>query len=149
MRNIRGYEAEKYATGGYRKVAEGVYRTVDEDFPEGVYVTSLSFEQEPGLGEGADASDISQYPLEDVLDEFFVHVNDFYEELNVAGSETCYLEFGSPDVENVERLRTVIGKHVYLVEERGRDGRVYCFLKIEDEPPEEEPPAPGTDSGDA
>ena len=48
-----------------------------------------------------------------MLDEFFCHVSDFYEELNTTDSETCYLEFAAPDLDDVKKLRSIIGKHVY------------------------------------
>ena len=83
-------------------------------------ITSLSFEQEPELGEGEDAGYISQYPLEDILDKFLVHVSDFYEDLNKEGLVMCYQEFASPKLENIESLREIIGKHVYNKEEDGR-----------------------------
>lgn len=109
MKNIANFDAAKYTEqGDYERVEEGVYRFGRE------YVTSLSFEQEPELGEGSDATYISQYPLEDVLDEFLVAVSDFYEDLNVAGSARCYQEFSSPNLDEIQRLRSIIGKHVYL-----------------------------------
>ena len=118
MKQIQDYPAEKYQHGGYTPIEEGIYQT-----EKGMYVTSLSFVQEPELGEGS-GSEISQYPLEDVLDRFFCHISDFYEELNTG--ETCYLEFAAPDAEDVRRLRTIIGKHVYNQE----DGE-YIQLMIE------------------
>lgn len=136
MKNIETYEPEKYekATTGklikkpvYEKVEEGVYRSAADD---GYYVTSLSFEQEPELGEGADASEISQYPLEDLLDKFYCYVSDFYEDLNTAGSARCIREFAAADLEDIRGLRSVIGKHVFN-KETERDGSVYVDLVIE------------------
>ncbi|MBQ9068033.1 MAG: hypothetical protein IJ131_03080 [Eggerthellaceae bacterium] len=130
MKNIKPYEAEKYATaktGGlfkkplYALVEEGIYQMQDG---ERLYVTSLSFERELELGED------SQYPLEDVLDKFYCHVSDFYEELNDTDSATCYLEFAASDLEDVRSLRGIIGKHVYN-QENERDGKVYVDLVIE------------------
>lgn len=69
--------------------------------------------QEPELGEGEDASNISQYPLEDIMDEWFCWVSDFYDDLNIKGSEKCYQEFASYDLETLVGLRTIIGKRVY------------------------------------
>lgn len=130
MKNIKSYDAEKYTTaktGGlfkkplYTPVEEDIYQMQDD---ERLYVTSLSFEQEPELGED------SQYPLEDVLDKFYCHVSDFYEELNVADSTICCLEFAAPNVEDVRKLRSIIGKHVYNKEgEEG--GQTYVDLAIE------------------
>lgn len=116
VKHIQNYQAEKYANSvAYEKVEEGIYKFVEDD--EVLYVTSLSFEQEPEFEEGSSADDISQYPLEDILDKFFCHIRDFYEGLNKAGSNTCYLEFASLDINDVKELRSIIGKHVYNKED--------------------------------
>lgn len=116
MKHIQNYQAEKYANSvAYEKVEEGIYKFVEDD--EVLYVTSLSFEQEPEFEEGSSADDISQYPLEDILDKVFCHIRDFYTELNKSGSSTCYLEFASPDINDVKGLRSIIGKHVYNKED--------------------------------
>jgi hypothetical protein len=73
--------------------------------------------QEPELKEGSSAAEISDYPLEDLLDRFYCHVSDFYEALNQDGGEICVLEFGSPELQDVINLRSIIGKHVYNKEE--------------------------------
>lgn len=78
-----------------------------------IYVTTLSFVQEPEFGEGTNAAEISQYPLEALLDDFLCYVSDFYPELNTADSQVCYQEFACPDIENIRNLRSIIGKHVY------------------------------------
>ncbi|MBO5530315.1 MAG: hypothetical protein J5970_02860 [Bacilli bacterium] len=83
------------------------------------YVISLSFEQEPELNEKIDNGTISQYPLEDILDKFNVYISDEYKELNNSDSSTCYLEFASSSLEDVERLKSIIGKHIYNKEENG------------------------------
>lgn len=78
------------------------------------YVTSLSFEQEVELGEGRNSSDISQYPLEDILDKYFVAVNDFYTELNDGSSNICVLEFSGSEKTDIEKLMEIVGKHVFI-----------------------------------
>lgn len=111
MKKIQNYNATKYMNVGYSLVEDGIYKIeVDE---ETLYVTSLTFMQEVELDEGKDASEISQYPLEDLLDKFYCHISDFYENLNLAQSQNCYLEFASPDLEDIKQLRSIIGKHVY------------------------------------
>ena len=136
MKNINSYCAEKYESAmtgklvkelPYERVEEGVYKSAEDD---GCFVTSLSFEQEPELGEGENAANISQYPLEDLLDKFYCHVSDFYEEMNTADSPVCYLEFAAFDLEDIQGLRSVIGKHVYN-KENERNGNVYVDLIIE------------------
>lgn len=114
MKDIKNFEAPKYAGGGYERVGDGVYKTVDGG--NTVYVTSLSFVQEPEFGEGANAAEIAQYPLEDILDKFLCYISDFYPQLNTAESSVCYQEFAALDAEAVGKLRTaIIGKHVYEV----------------------------------
>ncbi|MBR6403474.1 MAG: hypothetical protein IKS48_08850 [Eubacterium sp.] len=117
MKNIKNYNAEKYNEKGlfgkseYKKIDDGVY-----EIKEGKgfkYVTSLSFVQEPNYGEGETSSNISQYPLEDILDKYYCYISDFYEDLNSKDSEECYLEFASNSKEDVINLREIIGRHVY------------------------------------
>lgn len=137
MKNIQNYDAEKYIKTGlfsmfkksaYKKLDDGIYEHKEDG--EILYVTSLSFEQEPEFEEGEFADDISQYPIEDILDKFLCHVSDFYEDQNVANSKVCYLEFAAMNIEYIRELRTIIGKHVYNkdVEE---DGEIYSELIIE------------------
>lgn len=109
MKNFRVYTLEKYSTPDYIKVEENIYQQA----PDREYVTSLSFEQEPELGEGDSPQDISQYPLEDILEEFEVQIEDFYEDLNGASESTCYLEFGGGDVERIRKVLGLVGKHAY------------------------------------
>lgn len=53
------------------------------------------------MNEGDNAGNISQYPLEDILDEFYCYISDFYEDLNISSSQTCFLEFASPELEGI------------------------------------------------
>lgn len=117
MKEIQNYAAAKYGSQEFSKVEEGIYQTKVDG--ENLYLTSLSFVQEPEWGEGSNASDISQFPLEDLLDKYCCHVADFYEELNSADSFICYLEFASQDLGDVRKLREIIGKHVYNKETDG------------------------------
>lgn len=138
MKNIVNFNADKYPKGGiagffkksnYKCVEEGIYKT---DHANGtMYVTSLSFVQEPEYDEGENASMISQYPLEDILDKYLCHVSDFYENLNVATSQECFIEFASFDLKSIEQLREIIGKHVYNKACTEEDGREYIKLIIE------------------
>ncbi|MCM1165115.1 MAG: hypothetical protein NC299_05680 [Lachnospiraceae bacterium] len=107
MKDIKSFNAPKYGSEEYSPVGEGVYKNGDD------YVASLSFVQEPEFGEGANAAEISQYPLEDILDKFMCYVSDFYEELNTANSQTCYLEFSGSAEDLRELCAALIGKHAY------------------------------------
>lgn len=107
MRNIRNYTPDKYTSNQYTELQKGIYRCAQG------FVTSLCFEQEPELGEGTLSNDISQYPLEDVLDQFCVYISDFYRDLNSNASKDCCLEFCSNNEKNIISLYSIIGKHVY------------------------------------
>lgn len=114
MKEIKNYDSPKYNGEDYKLIEDNIYETIDEDDDgERIFVTSLMFVQEPELDEGDSADNISQYPLEDILDEFLVYVSDFYSDLNTEDSQICYLEFAAPKLEDVQNLRSVIGKHVY------------------------------------
>lgn len=117
MKNFQDYKPAKYSTSSYELIEEGIYKTQDPylfNRPD-CYVTSLSFEHEPDMFGEEDGSPlfISQTPLEDILDMFTVYITDFYEDLNEKSNLTCYQEFGSPNIEDIKKLRKIIGKRVY------------------------------------
>lgn len=98
-------------------MGENIYRQLSD----GTLVTSLSFEQEPHLGESGSPAEISQYPLEDILDKFYAHIEDFYEDLNATSEATCYLEFGGTEIGDIQGILGLVGKHVYNREDdRGK-----------------------------
>lgn len=132
MKNFSNYTAEKYSESEFQKVEEGIYRTKDPYGDGEIYVTSLSFELEPECYGEEDGSPeyIPQVPLEDLLDNFYVYVTDFYEELNAKSETLCYQEFGSGELEDIRNLRTVIGKRFYAVPYE-KDGEEYYKTVIE------------------
>ncbi len=128
MKNFQNYNAEKYQLDEYELIEEGIYKKDD------YYLTSLTFECEDTDGdedEEASPQHIPQYPLEDLLDKFFVHVSDFYQELNNNSEKTCYQEFAGSDIENIRELRTIIGKRAYLKLDDPDDEDSYVELIIE------------------
>lgn len=130
MKNINYYEPDKYQSTAYEKVEEHIYKITHPQLNQQCYVTSLSFEQEPDLNEGDSSSNISQYPLEDILDKFFVSVEDFYEDRNREDNSICYLEFLGTELQNIKDLLTLVGKHVYNKEVE-RVGNTFIELAIE------------------
>lgn len=150
MRSIQNYKADKYQDGDYQEVDKDIYlytRMPDATFSEleradksgpsrglkyrygnawmnelepARYVTSLVFEQEPDKGEGGSPARMSQYPLEDILEEFSASILDFYGELNAQSEKLCYQEFSCSSLEDARKLRTaIIGKQVYNPKDSG------------------------------
>ncbi len=114
MKNFKLYTPEKYNTSDYEKAGQGIYKN-----PDGDYVTSLTFEMDNtrfGEEEGC-PQDISQTPFEDLLDSYMVWVSDFYDDLNAESEVTCYQEFASANISNIEKLLTIIGKQFYAVDD--------------------------------
>ena len=124
MKNIRIHIPPKYRSAEYHEVMPGIYQ-FDKNF-----VTSIAFEQEPDLGEGRFAAEISQYPLADILDHFGVFVSDWYSSSNTDQSTTCYIELSARRVDAIKNLHSIIGKHVYN-KTVVKDGEEYIDLIIE------------------
>lgn len=135
MKNFNNYTPEKYSGLDFQKVEDGIYRTKSPyDGEEDIFVTSLSFEMEPDCYGEEDASprNITQTPFESFLDEFYVYITDFYEELNENSETICYQEFGSGNLEDIQKLRTIIGKRFYAVPYIDEtDGEEYYNVVIE------------------
>lgn len=134
MKNFCSYKAEKYSEDKYKEIEDGIYQTADPfGMNDGdIYVTSLTFELENDRYGEEDGSPrfIPQVPLEGLLDEFGLFVTDFYEELNNASETVCYQEFGSPEIEDIRKLRTLIGKRFYA-EPYEEDGEEYYKMVTE------------------
>ena len=115
MKDIQSFVSRKYNDPVYTAQGNDVFEK------DGTFFVSLSFRQETSLGEGTDPKNISQYPLEDILERYSVWVSDFYEKTNGKSKDTCYLEFAGATKETIIALREIIGKHVYnkTVEENG------------------------------
>ena len=139
MKNFKSYTPEKYMTSDFQKIEDGIYKTKNPygsvlGYNKDVFVTSLTFEMEPDCYGEEDASprDITQIPFEALLDEFGLFVTDFYEELNEKSETICYQEFGSFDLADIQRLRTIIGKRFYAVPYIDeRNGAEYYNIVIE------------------
>lgn len=119
MKNIQQINLDKYNNSKYELIENNVYKNKEED----IYVFAISFE----LEEDED----SQYPLEDVLDKFYLHVSDFIDEDAYYSSKNINLELGG-ELKDVQRaIETIIGKRVYNSEYIGEDGKTYVKLAIE------------------
>ena len=110
---IAYYKGKKY----YKDIEDEentIFKNMYEDKEETVYVTSIVFEPEPELNENQPSDKyVSQYPLEDILDKFGCYCGDNYEKENEEDPVNSYVEFVSDNIEEIENLLTIIGKHVY------------------------------------
>ncbi len=119
MKNFQNYMPEKYMMPDFQKIEDGIYKTKSPYDPKDkdIFVTSLTFEMEPECYGEEDASpgNLAQVPIEGILDEFNLFVTDFYDQLNEASETICYQEFGSFDLEDIQKLRALIGKRFYAM----------------------------------
>ena len=88
-------------------------------------IYEFNSDREFGENEPAD-EEISQYPLEDILDEYLVYVYDDYAEQNASDEVNSYVEFASEDIEDIRNILNILGKHVYNCQEGE-----YVTLKVE------------------
>lgn len=133
MKNFQNFTPQKYMTSDFQKISDGIYKTKSPYDSNDIFVTSLTFEMEPECygEENASPSNLTQIPIEGILDEFNLFVTDFYEQLNQSSEIICYQEFGSLDLEDIKILRTLIGKRFYAVPYTGEDGEEYYNMVIE------------------
>ena len=137
MKNFQNYTPEKYSGTDFQMIEEGIYRTkcpYETISDNEIFVTSLTFEMEPDCYGEEDASprNLTQVPIEGILDEFDLFVTDFYDQLNETSEIICYQEFGAFDLENIQKLRTLIGKRFYAVPYTDEDdGEEYYDMVIE------------------
>lgn len=133
MKNFQNFTPKKYMTSDFQKISKGIYKTKSPYDSNDIFVTSLTFEMEPECygEENASPSNLTQIPIEGILDEFNLFVTDFYEQLNQSSEIICYQEFGSLDLEDIKNLRTLIGKRFYAVPYTGEDGEEYYNMVIE------------------
>lgn len=133
MKNFQNFTPQKYLTSDFQKISDGIYKTKSPYDSNDIFVTSLTFEMEPECygEENASTSNLTQIPIEGILDEFNLFVTDFYEQLNQSSEIICYQEFGSLDLEDIKNLRTLIGKRFYAVPYTGEDGEEYYNMVIE------------------
>lgn len=138
MKNFKNYPAEKYKKSGYREIEEGIYQTaITTPFAKkatDIFVTSLSFEMEPDQygEENASPRNLTQIPIEGLLDRFNLFVTDFYKELNETSETVCYQEFGSFHLADIQNVRTLIGKRFFsspFIDQE--DGEEYYDMVIE------------------
>lgn len=114
MRIIRSITLKKYKNPLiFKKISEHIYR----HRRTGSYRMTLFCELEKG--------EDSQYPLEDILDNYFVNCTDYIEEKQDGILQTLSfelegsLEDDEEDYANVLEVSKLIGRRVYTTEDEG------------------------------
>ncbi|MBP2097997.1 hypothetical protein [Enterococcus rivorum] len=110
MKNIQSIALEKYSSKKlYEEVENGIYK----DLKNKRYVTTLRFELEE--------NENFQYPLEDILDKFYVNCTEhMVEEGNEVEVE---LEDGNDDnfesLDTIKEIVALVGKRVFNEKQNG------------------------------
>jgi len=120
MKNIQLAHLDKYKGNPNYELVEGnIYKDIEENH----YVFALGYELE-------DEED-SQYPLEDLLDKFYLHVSDFIDEDRYYTEREVILELGGSLNNIKEAIDAIIGKRVYNEEYDDEKGVTRVRLVIE------------------
>ncbi|MCD8433542.1 hypothetical protein LNJ05_12295 [Tenacibaculum finnmarkense genomovar ulcerans] len=123
MKNIFLEKCLKYEnTNEFKRIENGVYLDLndEEDFNHRM---TISYELE------SDETN-NQYPLDDILDKYSLHVSDFLEAENEKGSNKFKLELGG-DLKGITNAKEIIGKKVFNRDFIETDGQVRVKLVIE------------------
>ena len=124
MKNISLEKCKKYENhNNFKLIENGIYQDLSdkEDFN---YRMTISYKLE------SDETN-NQYPLEDILDKYLLHVSDFLELENEKDSNKFKLELGG-DLKGVSNAKKeIIGKKIFNYDLVGTDGKVRVNLRIE------------------
>ena len=118
MENITLETTQKYTdTSQFRLVKDNIYEDLN-DGDETKYRMTVSYE-----------SDDDQYPLEDILDKFYLHVSDFLELENDPESRFFKRELAG-ELNDLINAQTIIGRTVYNQDFLdGKDVRVRLVIE--------------------
>ena len=99
MKEIKLLEGEAYAIPlCYQSIEHGIYRDL-EDEGDTCFRMPISFKLDEG--------ECMQYPLEDILDEYYLHVSEF---ILSTGSYNAVILAG--ELEDLQRAKYILGKKV-------------------------------------
>jgi len=117
MKNIKILKLSKYDDKEkYERIEEGIYRDLADDDDTDCRI-ALSFELEDG--------EDSQYPLEDILDKYYLHVSEFIEEK----PPVFHYELAG-ELDDIRQAMEIVGKRVYN-KTYTENGEEYVRLAIE------------------
>jgi len=124
MKNISLEKSQKYENSKQFKLIEnGIYQDLQDD-EDTKYRMTISYELEP------DNNTNNQYPLEDILDKYYLYVSDFLESENNTESNDFKLELAG-ELDDIKKGQEIIGKKVYNQEFKDDEGQIRINLKIE------------------
>ncbi len=123
MKNITLVKLKKYKNQKqYKQIEDGIYMDLNDEH-EAKYRMTLSYELE------SDETN-NQYPLEDILDKYLMHVSDFLESENKMNSNKYIFEFGGY-LDKMIEAKEIIGKKVFNRDFRAENGQIRVELVIE------------------
>ena len=97
MKDIRIIEQKKYVgVYHYQFIETGIYRDLS-DHDDTCFRMTISFELEEG--------ESTQYPLEDLLDEYYLHVSDF-----IASDENTYSIELAGELDDIKDAKSLLLK---------------------------------------
>ncbi len=105
MKNISLEKCQKYENADlYELVESGIYKDLTDE-NDAKYRMTIAYELE------FDDSN-NQYPLDDILDKYYLHVSDFLESENNSESNKYKLELAG-DLDDIKKSREIIGKRIF------------------------------------
>jgi hypothetical protein len=120
MKNFRIIAVEKLKDSStYEWIEEGIYNDMKDDDRFSTHRIAMTMVLEEGEN--------SQYPLEDLLDEYCVHVEEFIE--SKSENEPRFI-FGG-ELDNIRNFKSLIGKRAFNEDFMDEHGETRVKLIIE------------------
>jgi hypothetical protein len=118
MKIIKALKLDKYDDCARYTQYEGfIYRDVTGGVGTRMGITSEPVYCVTLYAELEDDELDTQYPLEDLLDEYLVHCTEVAEEKEEAGKRIFIFEIEGDDVDSIKSIAGLVGKRVYNYEE--------------------------------
>lgn len=118
MQNIQIAECKKYEDyDRYQLIENDIYLDT-KDLEDTRYRMTISYE----LINEKEGNN-NQYPLEDILGKYLIHVSDFYEAENIKGENKFKYELAG-ELSNLKKSQEIIGKKVFnqiFINEAGQE----------------------------
>jgi len=124
MKNITLLKLEKYKNPfRYEKIEKGIYKDLN-DLDSTNYRIALSFDLEE--------NESFQYPLEDILDKYFLHISNIIKNETEQDKDNISIEIElAGELEDVQNVKKILGKRVYNQISSKENGQHSVSLIIE------------------